>query len=166
MIVEKEYLPRLVFWETTKGCNLRCVHCRATALDHMSPEDLSTREGFELLDQIRSFSKPIIVLSGGEPLYRKDIFDIASYGTEKGLRMVLATNGTMVTKEIAQKIVDSGIKRVSISIDGAKSSTHDDFRKIPGRVNMAIYPNIMEEIRWEDWETIYPKHQMRPPYTF
>ncbi|MBI5745520.1 MAG: radical SAM protein [Nitrospirae bacterium] len=146
MIVEKEYLPRLVFWETTKGCNLRCIHCRATALDHMSPDDLSTREGFDLLDQIRSFSRPIIVLSGGEPLYRKDIFDIASYGTEKGLRMVLATNGTMVTKEIAKKIVDSGIKRVSISIDGGKAGTHDDFRKIPGSFDEAMrgFSNLKE----------------------
>lgn len=138
MIGEREYHPRLIFWETTKGCNLRCIHCRAAASDYMSPDDLSTKEGLELIDQIRSFSKPILVLSGGEPLYRKDIFEIASYGTERGLRMVLATNGTLVTKEIAKRIVESGIKRVSISIDGGKSSTHDGFRKIPGSFDDAM----------------------------
>lgn len=104
----------------------------------MSPDDLSTREGLDLIDQIKSFSRPIIVLSGGEPLYRKDIFEIANYGTEKGLRMVLATNGTLVTKEIAKRIVESGIKRVSISIDGGRAGTHDNFRKIPGSFEEAM----------------------------
>ncbi len=85
-----------------------------------------------IIDQIAAFANPILVLSGGEPLYRSDIFQLAKYATDKGLRVALATNGTLVTKEVARKIVDAGVKRVSISLDGADAETHDSFRGIPG----------------------------------
>jgi len=134
---KREYVPRLVFWELTNACNLKCVHCRACPAEHRSPEELSTEETRTLLDQIASFAKPAIVLSGGEPLVRPDVFDIAEYGTSKGLRMLLATNGTLVTPEIAQRIVDVGIKRVSVSIDGAYPETHDSFRRIAGAFESA-----------------------------
>ena len=101
-----QHLPRLIFWEVTKGCNLRCVHCRATATELASPSDLPTAKALNIIDQIAEFGNPILVLSGGEPLYRPDIFQLAKYATDKGLRVALATNGTLVTKEIAQKIVD------------------------------------------------------------
>ena len=131
--------PRLVFWEVTKGCNLRCIHCRATATELSSPSDLSTRTAMGIIDQIAAAANPILVLSGGEPLYRSDIFQLARYGTDKGLRVALATNGTMVTKEVARMIVESGVKRVSISLDGADALTHDTFRGIPGAFEAAIY---------------------------
>ncbi len=134
-----KYLPRLVFWEVTKGCNLRCVHCRATATELASPSDLPTAQALNIIDQIAEFANPILVLSGGEPLYRPDIFQLAKYATDKGLRVALATNGTLVTKEVAQKIVDAGVKRVSISLDGANADTHDTFRGIPGAFDAAIY---------------------------
>jgi len=130
--------PRLVFWEVTKGCNLRCIHCRATATELMSPTDLPTDKAKAIIDQIAAFAGPILVLSGGEPLYRKDIFELASYATSKGLRVALATNGTLVDREIAQKIVDAGVKRVSISLDGADARTHDSFRGIPGAFDNAV----------------------------
>ena len=85
---------RLLAWEVTRTCNLSCVHCRAAALDKPYPNELSTEECLRLLDDVRSFASPIIILTGGEPLLRPDIFEIASSGTAKGLRMVLATNGT------------------------------------------------------------------------
>jgi radical SAM protein with 4Fe4S-binding SPASM domain len=131
--------PRLIFWEVTKGCNLRCIHCRATATELSSPSDLSTRTAMGIIDQIAADANPILVLSGGEPLYRSDIFQLARYGTDKGLRVALATNGTLVTKEVARMIVDSGVKRVSISLDGADALTHDTFRGIPGAFEAAIY---------------------------
>jgi len=134
-----KYQPRLVFWEVTKGCNLRCVHCRATATELASPSDLPTAQALNIIDQIAEFANPILVLSGGEPLYRPDIFQLAKYATDKGLRVALATNGTLVTKEVAQKIVDAGVKRVSISLDGANADTHDTFRGIPGAFDAAIY---------------------------
>src|SRR5579885_1154486 len=101
---------RLVFWEVTKGCNLRCIHCRATATELASPNDLSTPRALDIISQIADFCSPILVLSGGEPLYRPDIFQLARFATEKGIRAALATNGTLVTKEVARKIVDSGVR--------------------------------------------------------
>ncbi len=130
--------PRLIFWELTKGCNLRCIHCRATATELSSPSDLSTQTARDIIDQIVAVSTPILVLSGGEPLYRSDIFQLARYGTDKGLRVALATNGTLVTKHVARMIVDSGVQRVAISLDGADALTHDTFRGIPGAFDAAI----------------------------
>jgi radical SAM protein with 4Fe4S-binding SPASM domain len=131
--------PRLIFWEVTKGCNLRCIHCRASATELSSPSDLSTQAALGIIDQIAAFANPILVLSGGEPLYRSDIFQLARYATDKGLRVALATNGTLVTKEVARMIVDAGVKRVSISLDGADGLTHDAFRGIPGAFDAALY---------------------------
>jgi len=136
---QKEFKPRLIFWEVTKGCNLRCIHCRATATELMSPSDLPTGKALNIISQIAGLGNPILVLSGGEPLYRRDIFELAAYGTSLGLRVALATNGTMVTREVATKIKDAGIKRVSISLDGADADTHDAFRGIPGAFDAAIY---------------------------
>ncbi|MGA2413239.1 MAG: radical SAM protein [Candidatus Sulfotelmatobacter sp.] len=130
--------PRLIFWELTKGCNLRCIHCRANATELSSPSDLSTQTARNIIDQIAAVSSPILVLSGGEPLFRSDIFELARYATDKGLRVALATNGTLVTKQVAQKIVASGVKRVAISLDGADAATHDTFRGIPGAFDAAI----------------------------
>jgi radical SAM protein with 4Fe4S-binding SPASM domain len=130
--------PRLIFWELTKGCNLRCIHCRASATELSAPSDLSTEAARDIIDQIAAVSTPILVLSGGEPLFRSDIFQLARYGTDKGLRVALATNGTLVTKQIARMIVDSGVQRVAISLDGADALTHDTFRGIPGAFDAAI----------------------------
>ena len=130
--------PRLIFWEVTKGCNLRCVHCRATATELSSPDDLSTATALDIIDQIAADYNPILVLSGGEPLFRRDIFQLARHATDRGLRVALATNGTLVTEEVARKIVDAGVRRVSISIDGADAATHDAFRAIPGAFDAAL----------------------------
>ena len=79
------------------------------------------------------------MLSGGEPLYRHDIFQLAEYATSRGIRTALATNGTLVTKDVAEKIKNAGIKRVSISLDGSDATTHDTFRGIPGAFDAAVY---------------------------
>ena len=123
---------RMVAWETTRSCNLACVHCRASAVCGPYEGELDTKRCLKLLDEIAAFSTPVIILTGGEPLLRQDIFEIASYGTAKGLRMVMATNGTLVTEEIAKKMIASGIQRVSISIDGLDAASHDAFRKVSG----------------------------------
>jgi radical SAM protein with 4Fe4S-binding SPASM domain len=130
--------PRLIFWEVTKGCNLRCIHCRASATELSSPLDLPTGKAVEIIGQIASFAQPILVLSGGEPLYRADIFDLARVATDRGLRVALATNGTQVNQPIARKIVEAGVRRVSISLDGADAHTHDTFRGIPGAFDAAV----------------------------
>jgi AdoMet-dependent heme synthase len=134
-----DHKARLIFWEVTKGCNLRCIHCRATATELSSPTDLPTRDALGIIDQIAAAANPILVLSGGEPLFRSDIFQLARYATDKHLRVALATNGTLVTKDVARMIVDSGVKRVSISLDGADAITHDSFRGIPGAFDAAVH---------------------------
>jgi radical SAM protein with 4Fe4S-binding SPASM domain len=122
----------------TKGCNLRCIHCRATATELSSPNDLPTTKALNIIKQVSQLSLPIIVLSGGEPLFRDDIFELASYARDCGLRVALATNGTLVDKEVARKIVEAGVRRVAISLDGADAATHDAFRGIPGAFDMAL----------------------------
>lgn len=141
---------RLVFWETTAGCNLRCIHCRASATEVSSEQDLSTGEGRALIEGIadcappfdpaqgRPSQRPILVLSGGEPLYREDIYDLASHATELGLPLALATNGTLVTQEVAAKVKATGVRRASISFDGADPETHDSFRGLPGSFDRAL----------------------------
>jgi radical SAM protein with 4Fe4S-binding SPASM domain len=133
-----DYKPRLIFWEVTKGCNLRCIHCRATATELSSPLDLPTDKALSLIEQVSELALPILVLSGGEPLFRRDIFELASHAASLGIRVALATNGTLVSKEVARKIQDSGVRRVSISLDGADASTHDVFRGIPGAFDAAL----------------------------
>ena len=137
-VADTPFIPRLVFWEVTKGCNLRCIHCRATATQLSAPTDLSTEASLGIIDQIAAFANPILVLSGGEPLFRRDIFQLARYATGRGLRVALATNGTLVTKDVARNIVDTGVRRVSISLDGADAATHDAFRGIPGAFEASV----------------------------
>lgn len=129
---------RLVAWETTRNCNLSCLHCRASATQGPYSGELDTDASFRLLDQIAQVGKPIIILTGGEPLLRTDIFDIAKYGTKKGLRMVMAPNGTLITENIAKQMADSGIQRISISLDGATRESHDRFRGVEGAFEGAL----------------------------
>jgi AdoMet-dependent heme synthase len=131
--------PRLIFWETTAGCNLRCIHCRrVTVADQLTPQDLTTEEAFRMIDEIAAVGKPVFVLSGGEPLFRPDIYEIARYASDAGLPVALATNGTLVDDAVAEQIRDSGVKRVSISFDGSDAATHDAFRGLPGSFEAAI----------------------------
>jgi heme b synthase len=127
-----EFIPKWIAWETTQKCNLRCVHCRCSSGFSSSEGDFTTDEGKKLLDEIAAFSKPVIVLSGGEPLMRPDIFELAAYGTSIGLRMCMATNGSLVTDEVCLKMNQSDIKMVSLSLDGSTASIHDDFRQCTG----------------------------------
>ncbi len=123
---------RLVAWEMTQACNLACVHCRASACPDPHPEELTTEEGRHLIDGIAQVAKPILIMTGGEPLLRRDFFDLARYGKDAGLRAVLATNGVLITPEMAREIAKVGIPRVSISLDGPTPLDHDSFRKVEG----------------------------------
>ncbi len=129
---------RLVAWETTRRCNLACRHCRAVAENHPYDNELDTEQSFTLLKQIREVGTPIIILTGGEPLLRDDIFDIAAFGTKIGLRMVMAPNGTLITEENAARMKESGIKRISVSLDGSTPETHDSFRGLENAFNDSI----------------------------
>lgn len=128
----------MVAWEVTRSCNLACGHCRASALRGPYPGELGTEKCLQLLDEIAAVAKPVIILTGGEPLLRKDIYDIAAYGDRKGLRMVLATNGTFVTEAVANRMIETGIRRVSVSLDGPDAGSHDAFRGVPGAFAEAL----------------------------
>ncbi len=129
--------PRLIAWELTNACNLACIHCRASAIKDPAPDELSTAEAKHFVDELLEY-KPIIILTGGEPLLRPDVYDIAKYASGHGLRVVLATNGTLLTPDIAKKLKDVGIQRVSISIDGSTKETHDIFRGETGAFEAAL----------------------------
>jgi AdoMet-dependent heme synthase len=128
-----DFEPKWLAWEITRRCNLKCVHCRSSSsMEVENYPDFSFEEAKRILDDIAGYASPVIVLSGGEPLLRKDVFDIARYGSGKNLRMCLATNGTLVNKEICQEIKNADIKMVSLSLDGSTAETHDNFRNQEG----------------------------------
>jgi AdoMet-dependent heme synthase len=134
----KAFELRLVAWEMTRACNLACVHCRAGACPDPDPAELTFDEGRALIDGIAHVGKPILIMTGGEPLVRTDFFDLAAHAVAVGLRAVLATNGVMVTPEIAREIKSVGLQRVSISLDGATAEDHDAFRKVPGAFDASL----------------------------
>ena len=128
-----DFEPKWIAWEVTRRCNLRCVHCRSSSsLEVEGHPDFELAAGKRVIDDIASYAKPVVVLSGGEPLLRGDVFELASHGAEKGLRMCMATNGTLVNSEVCRKMKEVGIKMVSLSLDGSTASVHDDFRSQPG----------------------------------
>ena len=129
---------RLVAWEITRNCNLNCAHCRAAATNQNYSGELDTAAAFRLLDQIAQVGSPIVILTGGEPLMRADVFELADYGTARGLRMVMAPNGTLITEAVAQKMAASGIQRISVSLDGATKACHDGFRGVEGAFEGAL----------------------------
>ncbi len=125
-------LPKWIAWEITGRCNLHCIHCRSSSENTEESGEFTGLEARGLIDQIAEYASPVLVLSGGEPLLRKDCFELARYGTDKGLRMCLATNGTLVDEGVCDKIRESGIRIVSLSLDGSTPEIHDDFRQQPG----------------------------------
>jgi len=128
---------RVLAWEITRRCNLSCVHCRAHSVGSRAAEDdaaneLSLSEIRSALTQVAEVARPLLIVSGGEPLLREDLLEIigAARGHEFGV--VVATNGTLLTPQLARRLRDAGVRRVSVSLDGATASTHDAFRQSPG----------------------------------
>ncbi len=122
----------LVAWEVTRRCPMKCKHCRGAARDMGYVGELSTDEARRMIDSIAAFSKPILILTGGEPMTRDDIYELADYAAEQGLRPVMSPCGLLINEENARRIRNSGIMALSISLDGATAETHDSFRGIPG----------------------------------
>lgn len=130
--------PHIVAWESTVACNLACIHCRASAQTAPEPDELTTQEVLDLIDQLAEFSQPIFVISGGEPLMRPDIYDIAAYGTQRGLRVAVSPNGTLLTSEVVSNLQEAGVRRISVSIDGSTGARHDAIRGVPGAFEAAM----------------------------
>jgi heme b synthase len=129
---------RLLAWETTRRCNLACRHCRAAAGSGPYPGELTTGEGLALLNDLAGMGQPVVILTGGEPLLREDIYALAAHGAQKGLRMVMAVNGTLLTPQVAARLKTTGIQRLSISLDGATAASHDQLRVVPGAYEGAL----------------------------
>jgi radical SAM protein with 4Fe4S-binding SPASM domain len=134
--MEEKPVPRVIAWESTRSCRFACVHCRANAQIEPDPLQLNTEEVYRLIDQISDFSEPVFIISGGDPLLRKDIFDVAARADEKGLKVVMSPSGSRITPRIVEKMKNSGIRMLSISCDGSNPEVHDRFRKVPGSYEM------------------------------
>ncbi len=130
--------PRVIAWELTRRCRLKCRHCRAAAEDIVYRDELTTDECRRLLENIAAFARPTMIVTGGEPLLREDVFDIIAFGHERGLRIVLATCGNLLTTQVVAKLKASGIECVSISLDGASAPSHDAFRGVAGAFDAAM----------------------------
>mgnify|MGYP003740550293 CR=1 FL=1 len=136
--------PFIVIWELTRACQLKCVHCRAEAQYHRDPRELSFQEGKQLIDQIVEMDKPLLVFTGGDPLMREDVFDLAKYAVEKGLRVSMTPSATPnVTKEAIKKGKEAGLSRWAFSLDGPNAEIHDQFRGTKGSFDLTI-----QAIRW------------------
>ena len=127
----KERRP-IVVWNLTRTCNLKCVHCYTNSDAKKYPDELSTDEAKAVLDDLAEYKVPAVLFSGGEPLIRPDLFELAAHARKRNLHVVASTNGTLIDREVAQKFKDLQFSYVGISLDSADPSTHDQFRGMPG----------------------------------
>lgn len=131
--------PFTIAWELTRACALACVHCRAEAQPRRHPEELSTAEALGVVDQLADLAPPVLVLTGGDPLMRPDLFDIAGHAIQRGLRVAVSpTTTALVTRERLERLRDLGVSMVHISLDGADAETHDGFRGVEGTYDRSI----------------------------
>ncbi|MCP4176520.1 MAG: radical SAM protein [bacterium] len=138
-IVKPKSRMKVIAWETTRRCEYKCKHCRASAVDKKYDGELNTEESKKLIDSLAENLPAILILTGGEPLFRDDIYELASYASLKKIRVVMATCGANLNSEDKiKRVMDSGISRISLSLDGSNSETHDSFRGRPGAFEEAV----------------------------
>jgi MoaA/NifB/PqqE/SkfB family radical SAM enzyme len=132
--------PRLsvMAWEITRRCNLVCAHCRASATDAHYDGELTLAECRRVVDEIKAVGNPILILTGGEPLARPDVYEIGSYAVSKGLRVVMGSNGTLIDKAVAARLKEVPISRIAISLDFPNADLQDKFRGRQGAFDAAI----------------------------
>src|SRR6185295_5685889 len=132
--------PMLVIWEATQACDLACVHCRASAQSERSASELTTEQGYRLLDQIRSFGEPMMVFTGGDPLKRPDLYDLIRYSVKIGLRTNVTPSATpLLTAAAIDVFKAAGVSRMAISLDGPDAASHDAFRGVTGTFARAMF---------------------------
>lgn len=132
------HLPKVIAWEITRRCLLRCKHCRGSARNENYAGELSTEECLKVIDSIAAFAKPILILTGGEPMVRDDIYTLARHASDAGMRVVMAPCGHLITPESARQLKAAGVMAISISIDGATPELHDAFRGVTGAYERTI----------------------------
>jgi radical SAM protein len=137
--VDFDRSPFTVIWEVTRACALACLHCRAEAQPRRHPDELTTEEGYCLLEEIRSFGDPIMVFTGGDPMMRRDLFDLLGKSVALGLRTSLTPTATaLVTRDRLERVRDVGVRRVALSLDGPDEQTHDFFRGFSGSFSRTV----------------------------
>ncbi|MDR3691420.1 MAG: TIGR04053 family radical SAM/SPASM domain-containing protein [Fimbriimonas sp.] len=133
--------PMLVYWETTQACPLACKHCRASAMPHAHPDQLSFDEGLRLLDGIASFGDPLphLVLTGGDPLHRDRLFDLIAEARARGIRVSITPAASpFLTKQVFEELKAAGVESLALSLDGSNATRHDDIRQVPGCFDITI----------------------------
>jgi len=145
--VDFDRSPFTMAWEVTRACALKCVHCRAEAQPKRDPRELTHEEGLRLIDDIVEIGRPILIITGGDPMMRRDLFDLIAYAAhDRGLRVAFSPSATaLVTKERLAKARDAGVTRTHISLDGATAESHDTFRQTPGSFQRTL--EIMNDLR-------------------
>lgn len=125
--------PYIAIWETTRACDLACLHCRAEANRWRHPLELTTQEGKQLIDQVCQCGNPLFVLTGGDPMKRPDLFELIPYAVEKGLRVAMTPSGTpLMTREVVFRLKEAGLSRLAVSLDASTREFHDRFRQVAG----------------------------------
>ncbi len=125
--------PFTIAWEVTRACAFACKHCRADAQHRRDPRELSTEEGFALIDRLAEFGSPILIFTGGDPMMRRDLFELISYAAQKGLRCSLTPTATALpTIERLENARQAGIRRIALSLDAPAAEVHDEFRQVQG----------------------------------
>ena len=136
--------PFLTIWETTRSCALACRHCRASAQPGRDPRELTTTEGFRLIDQVADMGTPILILSGGDPVNRPDLCELVRHGKGRGLRVATIPAATeCLTRELVGSLAEAGLDQMAVSIDFPRAELHDSFRGVPG-----AFTKTMQAIRW------------------
>jgi AdoMet-dependent heme synthase len=131
--------PFTTIWEVTRACDLRCVHCRASAQCRRDPSELTTQEGWRLLDQVHDLGSPVFVITGGDPLQRDDLYELVEYGVRRGLSMAVTPSGTpRLTRAAVHRLHGLGVRRMALSLDGPTAAIHDAFRQQPGSYGWTI----------------------------
>jgi len=135
---QEQFVPLVMSWNITRECNMKCSHCYINATDKKLDNELNTKEAKNLMDQIYQVSRPLLILSGGEPLLRPDIYELIRYGAKIGLKMGLGSNGSLIDEAVAKKLKDAGIATVSVSLDSNIPGQHDEFRGVAGAWEKAV----------------------------
>jgi len=130
--------PVMVSFSVTRKCNLKCKHCYSESVDSPHPNELNTEEAKRVISEIAAAGARLIVFDGGEPLTRADIFELIAHAREEGLQPLLGTNATLISPEVAQRLKDSGVRGLAISLDGPDAESHDEFRGMPGSFEEAL----------------------------
>ena len=142
--IDFDQQPFLAIWEVTQACDLACVHCRASAQPNRDPDELSTEEGKQLIDQIAALKVPVFVLTGGDPIKRPDLFELIAHARHAGVRVSLTPSATpLLTREIIFRLKDAGLARMAVSMDGATAETHDAFRGVSGS-----FARTLDALNW------------------